>query len=285
MIVWHMLAAMSPDVRPVRQVCRCSSSRPSPWRDRVKSYSHLRPRPGCRSWFKVDQCCWPPGDCKLISCWSDADEMLIHGEMVIDWFYFHTLFWAAAMDSSGQAMSNGYVLSKLAAERFVHRAFRNGLQGAVFRPGMLWGNSTTGCRERAWDTYISCFSWESIGTDFLLSNTLDKACHSCSWSRADCFKLLCMRWGKESLSTWIQSAETMQTTGVASFISFPVQVAAIPTSFLLALSPAALVLAVLLRRDLHVMWLRWTTLPRSGIEWNWCQIHCSGQRAKTIQNT
>ena len=133
--------------------------------------------------------------------------------------------------------------------------------------------------------YISCFSWESIGTDFLLSNTLDKACHSCSWSRADCFKLLCMRWGKESLSTWIQSAETMQTTGVASFISFPVQVAAIPTSFLLALSPAALVLAVLLRRDLHVMWLRWTTLPRSGIEWNWCQIHCSGQRAKTIQNT
>lgn len=43
-----------------------------------------------------------------------------------------------------QAMSNGYVLSKLAAERFVHRAFRNGLQGAVFRPGMLWGNSTTG---------------------------------------------------------------------------------------------------------------------------------------------
>ena len=27
----------------------------------------------------------------LISCLSDADEMLIHG-MVIDWFYFHGLF-------------------------------------------------------------------------------------------------------------------------------------------------------------------------------------------------
>ena len=50
---------------------------------------------------------------------------------------------------SGQAMSNGYVLSKLAAERFVHRAFRHGLQGAVFRPGMLWGNSTTG-----WETAV-----------------------------------------------------------------------------------------------------------------------------------
>ena len=43
-----------------------------------------------------------------------------------------------------EALSNGYVLSKLAAERFVHRAFGKGLKGAIFRPGMLWGSSKTG---------------------------------------------------------------------------------------------------------------------------------------------
>ena len=68
---------------------------------------------------------------------------------------------------SGQAMSNGYVLSKLAAERFVHRAFRHGLQGAVFRPGMLWGNSTTGWETAVHISISHVFHERALGQIFL----------------------------------------------------------------------------------------------------------------------
>ena len=180
------------------------------------------------------------------------------------------------MGSSGQAVSNGYVLSKLAAERFVHRAFRNGLQGAVFRPGMLWGNSTTGCREH--ERHIShVFHERVLGqtggvqmrflkcVSFLLliqGRQLQIALHEVKERKSQ-------HMNSSSGNMWKQWKRQMSHPSTGWCDCHPVQVAAIPTSFLLALSPAALVLAVLLRRDLDVMWLRWTTLPRSGDR---CQI-------------
>lgn len=58
------------------------------------------------------------------------------------------LFFISTVSASGvdpaKPQGNGYMLSKWAAERFVQRSFKMGMQGAIFRPGMLWGSTTTG---------------------------------------------------------------------------------------------------------------------------------------------
>ena len=59
------------------------------------------------------------------------------------------------MDSSGQAMSNGYVLSKLAAERFVHRAFRNGFAGCGFSALACFGGTPPQAAGRQHEIHIS----------------------------------------------------------------------------------------------------------------------------------
>eukprot|EP00439_Symbiodinium_sp_Y106_P013449 s5529_g1.t3 len=61
-------------------------------------------------------------------------------------FYISTISVAAgeAGTKDREELQNGYVLSKLAAEAFVRSAFSRGLHGAIFRPGMLCGSTTTG---------------------------------------------------------------------------------------------------------------------------------------------
>ncbi|CAK9000297.1 unnamed protein product [Durusdinium trenchii] len=62
-------------------------------------------------------------------------------------FFISTISVAEQSESSfksPEVLSNGYVLSKLAAERYVHRAFACGVAGVIFRPGMLWAHSSTG---------------------------------------------------------------------------------------------------------------------------------------------
>ncbi|CAE7455239.1 pho2a [Symbiodinium microadriaticum] len=61
-------------------------------------------------------------------------------------FYISTISVAAgeAGTKDREDLHNGYVLTKLAAEAFVRAAFSRGLHGAIFRPGMLCGSTTTG---------------------------------------------------------------------------------------------------------------------------------------------
>lgn len=82
--------------------------------------------------------------CNVVGTWQIVQLCAERGAPL---FFISTISVAEQSESSfksPEVLSNGYVLSKLAAERYVHRAFACGVAGVIFRPGMLWAHSSTG---------------------------------------------------------------------------------------------------------------------------------------------
>ncbi|CAE7820445.1 hetM, partial [Symbiodinium sp. CCMP2592] len=79
----------------------------------------------------------------VVGTWQMVQVAMQRG---VPLFYISTISVAAgeAGTKDREELQNGYVLSKLAAETFVRSAFSRGLHGAIFRPGMLCGSTTTG---------------------------------------------------------------------------------------------------------------------------------------------
>ncbi|CAE7862218.1 pho2a [Symbiodinium sp. KB8] len=79
----------------------------------------------------------------VVGTWQMVQVAMQRG---VPLFYISTISVAAgeAGTKDREDLHNGYVLTKLAAEAFVRAAFSRGLHGAIFRPGMLCGSTTTG---------------------------------------------------------------------------------------------------------------------------------------------
>ncbi|CAE7261295.1 hetM [Symbiodinium sp. CCMP2456] len=79
----------------------------------------------------------------VVGTWQMVQVAMQRG---VPLFYISTISVAAgeAGTKDREDLQNGYVLTKLAAEAFVRAAFSRGLHGAIFRPGMLCGSTTTG---------------------------------------------------------------------------------------------------------------------------------------------